>query len=72
MRALSKHFAKLGLPYASVHNMTVDATKGCLTPSAKRLSHLGFIFQFASAIRGKAPSVRLTHKSAYLFVWMEG
>jgi hypothetical protein len=43
MHALSKHFAELWLSYASVlTTAAVDAAKGCLTPSANRLSRLGF------------------------------
>jgi hypothetical protein len=29
-------------------SLTVDAAKGCLTPSANRLSHLRLLFEFAS------------------------
>jgi hypothetical protein len=49
MRALRKHLAELWLSYASVLTSTVDAAKGCLTPSANRLSHMGLLFEFASA-----------------------
>jgi hypothetical protein len=62
MRALRKHCAELGLSYASVHTTCVDAPKGWLRSSATRLIYYGCIFEFASAMRRKAPSVCLILK----------
>jgi hypothetical protein len=48
MRALSKHFAELGLSYADVHKHHVEGTKGWLRQNFKCLCLLSFNFEFAS------------------------
>jgi hypothetical protein len=71
MRTLRKHFAELWLSYASVLT-GVEGTKGFLTPSAKRLSHMGMLFKVASTFCRKGPLVRLILESADLAVSIEG
>jgi hypothetical protein len=47
MRVLSKHFPELWLSYACVHNIWCRRRQRM--PSANRLSHMGLLFEFASA-----------------------